>query len=93
MPKKNKNTIHPLCARCVNTCKETVAVTLLTCEMFEAQMSDDEFEQLLNDMEEVTRQADALHTRVNQLIDDMQEDEVVAENEGEGKPEETGDEQ
>jgi uncharacterized protein YoxC len=79
MLKKNKNTIHPLCTRCVKTCKQTVSVIMLTCEMFEPQMSDDEFEQLLNDMDEVTRQADVLHTRVNRLIDDMQEDMVVTE--------------
>ena len=62
---------------------------MLTCEMFEPQMSDDEFEQLLNDMDEVTRQADALHARVNRLIDDMQEDVVVTEDDAiaEIKPE------
>ncbi len=52
---------------------------MLTCEMFEPQMSDDDFDQLLNDMDEVTRQADVLHTRVNRLIDDMQEDVVVTD--------------
>ncbi len=90
MLKKNKNTIHPLCARCIKTCKQTVSVIMLTCEMFEPQMSDDEFDQLLNDMDEITRQADVLHARVNQLLDDMQEDTVVAEDGGirEIKPEE-----
>ena len=80
MLKKNKNTIHPLCARCIKTCKETVSVVLLSCDRFEPQMSDDEFDQLLNDMDEITRQADALHTRVNRLLDEMQDDVVVTEN-------------
>ena len=48
-------------------------------QLFEPQMSDDDFDQLLNDMDEVTRQADVLHTRVNRLIDDMQEDVVVTD--------------
>ena len=89
---KNKNTIHPLCTRCVKTCKQTVSVIMLTCEMFEPQMSDDEFEQLLNDMDEVTRQADVLHTRVNRLIDDMQEDVVVTEDDAIPDIEPEGDE-
>ena len=93
MLKKNKNTIHPLCTRCVKTCKQTVSVIMLTCEMFEPQMSDDEFEQLLNDMDEVTRQADVLHTRVNRLIDDMQEDVVVTEDDAVPDIEPEGDEQ
>tara|TARA_B100001146_G_C15968942_1_gene343259 strand:- start:14 stop:295 length:282 start_codon:yes stop_codon:yes gene_type:complete len=93
MLKKNKNTIHPLCTRCVKTCKQTVSVIMLTCEMFEPQMSDDEFEQLLNDMDEVTRQADVLHTRVNRLIDDMQEDVVVTEDDAIPDIEPEGDEQ
>ncbi|HIG47407.1 MAG TPA: hypothetical protein EYQ20_13630 [candidate division Zixibacteria bacterium] len=92
MLKKNKNTIHPLCARCAKTCKQTVSVIMLTCEMFEPQMSDDDFDQLLNDMDEVTRQADVLHTRVNRLIDDMQEDVVVTEDDAIPDIEPEGDE-
>jgi hypothetical protein len=93
MLKKNKNTINPLCARCINPCKELVSVVLLTCDRFEPKMSDDEFDQLLNDMDEITRQADVLHARVNQLIDDIQEDEVVAEDDGHAEIEPEGDEQ
>ena len=92
MLKKNKNPIHPLCARCAKTCKQTVSVIMLTCEMFEPQMSDDDFDQLLNDMDEVTRQADVLHTRVNRLIDDMQEDVVVTEDDAIPDIEPEGDE-
>jgi hypothetical protein len=35
-------------------------------------MSDDEFSRLLDEMEEISRQATALHHRVSRLIDDMQ---------------------
>ena len=43
-------------------------------------------------MDEVTRQADVLHTRVNRLIDDMQEDVVVTEDDAIPDIEPEGDE-
>jgi hypothetical protein len=71
MLKKNKNTIHPLCARCIKTCKQTVSVQLLTCPLFEPKMSDAEFVRLLDEMEEIGRKADTLHSRVSKLIEEM----------------------
>ena len=72
MLKRNKNTTHPLCARCIKTCKQTVAVQLLSCPLYEPKMSNKEFEELLGEMETISRKADALHQRVSRLIDDMQ---------------------
>jgi len=78
MPKPNKNTFHPLCARCMKPCKQTVAVKLLTCPLFEPKMSDREFEQLLDEMEDIGRKADVLHERVSKLIGEMQEEKKTA---------------
>ena len=45
-------------------------------------MDDSEFEKLLDEMEELGRQADALREKVNHLIDEMRENDVL---EGEGR--------
>ena len=46
---------------------------------------DAEFEKLLDEMDELGRQADALRAKVNHLIDEMRENDVPAEEEaGEG---------
>lgn len=46
-------------------------------------MDDTEFEKLLDEMDELGRQADALREKVNHLIDEMRENDVV-EDETEG---------
>lgn len=91
MLKRNKNTTHPLCARCIKTCKQTVAVQLLSCPLYEPKMSNDEFEELLGEMEVISRKADALHQRVSRLIDDMQVEKAPPPSEKPG--EENGKEQ
>lgn len=40
-------------------------------------MDDTEFEKLLDEMDELGRQADALREKVNHLIDEMRENDVV----------------
>lgn len=42
---------------------------------------DAEFEKLLDEMDELGRQADALRAKVNHLIDEMRENDVVADEE------------
>lgn len=50
-------------------------------------MDDTEFEKLLDEMDELGRQADVLREKVNHLIDEMRENDVVADEaaDGEGK--------
>lgn len=45
---------------------------------------DAEFEKLLDEMDELGRQADALRAKVNHLIDEMRENDVPAEEEADG---------
>ena len=42
-------------------------------------MDDTEFEKLLDEMDELGRQADALRKKVNYLIDEMRENDVVVD--------------
>ena len=42
--------------------------------MYESKMSDEDFEQLLEEMDKVGRQADELHNRVSKLIEEMREE-------------------
>ncbi len=42
-------------------------------------MDDTEFEKLLDEMDELGRQADALREKVNYLIDEMRENDVAAD--------------
>ena len=69
-----QDAINALCARCQNTCKQPATVKLVRCPMFEPKMSDEDFEKLLNEMDDVGRKADELRTRVSRLIEDMRED-------------------
>ncbi len=50
-------------------------------------MDDTEFEKLLDEMDELGRQADALREKVNYLIDEMRENDVAADedNDASGK--------
>lgn len=63
--------INAMCARCQNTCKQPSYVKLVSCPLFEPKLSDADFDQLLEEMDDVGRQADALHERVLKLIKDM----------------------
>lgn len=56
--------------------------------MSEPKMSDEDFNQLLNEMDEVGRQADELRTRVSRLIEDMREDMPEPETEDDTKSDE-----
>ena len=47
---------------------------------------DAEFEKLLDEMDELGRQADALRAKVNHLIDEMRENDVPADEEADGAP-------
>lgn len=47
-------------------------------------MDDTEFEKLLDEMDELGRQADVLREKVNHLIDEMRENDVVEDAEAEG---------
>lgn len=66
--------INAMCARCQNTCKQPSYVKLVSCPLFEPKLRDDEFERLLEEMDDVSRQAEELHARVSKLIDDMRKD-------------------
>ena len=48
-------------------------------------MDDAEFEKLLDEMDELGRQADVLREKVNHLIDEMRENDVVADEEAGGE--------
>lgn len=47
-----------------------------------AAMDDAEFEKLLDEMDELGRQADVLREKVNHLIDEMREHDVVVDESG-----------
>ncbi|MBI4553564.1 MAG: hypothetical protein HY710_14970 [Candidatus Latescibacteria bacterium] len=66
--------INALCARCQNTCKQPSYVKLVSCPLFEPKLGDAEFDRLLEEMDDVNRQADELHARVEKLIEDLRKD-------------------
>ena len=47
-------------------------------------IDDTEFEKLLDEMEELGRQADVLRAKVNHLIDEMRENDAVVDEDGDG---------
>ena len=64
---KNKS-IHNLCARCQNTCKQPA-----TTGMFKGKMDDEEFNQLLSEMEDLIENVKHLNHRTSDLLANMRD--------------------
>jgi hypothetical protein len=69
---KNKS-IHNLCARCQNTCKQPATTGTLTCGMFKGKMDDEEFNQLLSEMEDLIENVKHLNHRTSDLLANMRD--------------------
>lgn len=69
---KNKN-IHDLCTRCRNTCKQPLQTDMLTCDLFEGKMGDEEFSRLLSEMDHLIENVNHLNRRSSHLLAEMQE--------------------
>ncbi len=60
--------IHKLCKRCFNDCKQTAAVIIARCPKYIKRLSESEFRNLLDDLDEVGEKADELKARSKKLV-------------------------
>ena len=61
--------IHKLCKSCVNDCKQTAVVIIARCPKYIKRLSESEFRNLLDDLDEMGKKADELKARAKKLVD------------------------
>ncbi len=60
--------IHPLCIKCVQKCKQEDTVKIVHCPKFQKRLSDNEFWQLVDELETMETAASKLKKRTGSLI-------------------------
>lgn len=60
--------ICELCAACMNTCKQSSPAKIVRCPSFRKRLSEDEFRDLVNELDSAEEHAAALGRRVKELI-------------------------
>ena len=60
--------IHPLCRKCLNKCKQENTVKIVRCPRFQKRFSDDEFKELVDELEEIQSDADVIKKKAHELI-------------------------
>ena len=61
--------IHKLCKNCVNDCKQTAVVIIARCPKYIRRVSESEFRNLLDDLDEMGKKADELRVRTKKLVE------------------------
>ena len=60
--------IHPLCKKCLNKCKQESTVKIVRCPRFQKRFSDVEFRELVDELDDIQSDADAIKKKANELI-------------------------
>lgn len=60
---------HRLCLKCMNTCKQDESVKIVKCPRFQKRLSDNEFRDLIGELETMENEADRLRQRIRAVID------------------------
>ena len=60
--------IHKLCEHCTNSCKQEDTVKIVHCPRFQKRLSDIEFNNLIDELETMEKDADKLKKRVLELL-------------------------
>ena len=60
--------LNRLCSVCMNTCKQESAVKIVRCPNFRKRLSDDEFRDLMHELDTAEAHAADLSCRVKDLI-------------------------
>ncbi|MBN1293756.1 MAG: hypothetical protein JXB48_18080 [Candidatus Latescibacteria bacterium] len=60
--------IHKLCKACINTCKQTAHAKIVRCPNFQRRLTDNEFRNLIDELDVMEKEADNLRNRVHNLI-------------------------
>jgi hypothetical protein len=61
--------LNRLCAVCMNTCKQEATVKIVRCPNFRKRLTDDEFRDLVNELDAAELRAADLSCKVKGLID------------------------
>ncbi len=60
--------IHKLCVGCMNSCKQMESVKIVRCPKFRKKLSEDEFRDLVKELDSADERAAELSRRVKDLI-------------------------
>ncbi|HUT63105.1 MAG TPA: hypothetical protein VMZ04_04020 [Anaerolineae bacterium] len=60
--------IHPLCSKCVHTCKQENTVRIIHCPEFQKRLNDNEFKNLIEELQHMELEAKNLEKRAQKLI-------------------------
>jgi len=60
--------LNLLCKTCVNSCKQDESVKILNCPKFRKNPSENEFREMLDDLEAAEKNARNAHRRVRYII-------------------------
>jgi len=61
--------IHSLCLECMHACKQDENVDIVKCANFQKRISEDEFRDLIDSLEEMESKAAELRKRTRSLIE------------------------
>lgn len=59
---------HKLCTACMNSCKQAETVKIVRCPKFRKRLSEDEFRDLVKELDSTEERAAELSRRVKDLI-------------------------
>jgi len=65
--------IHKLCKACINTCKQDDNAKIIRCPKFQKRLSDEEFRNMVDEIDVMEKEADILRERVHDLIKNVTE--------------------
>lgn len=71
--------INKLCSACMYTCKQTMAARVVHCPKFRKKLSEDEFQNLIREIDSMEERTTELSRRVKNLIEKALSPESVTE--------------
>ena len=66
--------VHKICKNCLKTCKQEDTVKIVKCPRFQKRLSNDEFKNLVDSLEEIQTDADSVKKRTQELIRKIQDE-------------------
>ena len=59
---------HKLCAACIHTCKQDESAKIMQCPKYQKRMTDSEFNDILDELKDLEKQAESIRERAQDLI-------------------------
>ena len=60
--------LHPLCMKCIQTCKQENTVKIVRCRKFQKQPSNNDFKSLIDELKSIEEESDKLKNKTRNLV-------------------------